>query len=207
MVLQELPLEEVTPEYAHKVYASYLGGFRPYPGDYIAELGRETRNAYYREYYAKKKKEERARLRGRSQGRKVSNALRAYDTMSWIQVLELRNNYQAYMRGNRPNYTTGDIDALREGSAYYKRVYRADRAKQLKFPEIRPMTLGYDPRLRRWPDGPITPPSQDGYWSHPAARSSKGTVARRHRTPVREASRTASDPVGATSLPTTVPSP
>ena len=77
-----------------------------------------------------------------------------YDRMTWIEILDGVKRYKDW-REQRITLDSTEADIAREIRGYYPRVYRADRVKRLKYPDIVPTSLGYDPRLRRWPNGTI----------------------------------------------------
>lgn len=74
------------------------------------------------------------------------------EAVSWLDIQEDAATYKRLAEGRR----RPENEDIKEVKQYYNLVLRKDLEKRRLHPEIKPLSLGGDPRLRDWPSGRIS---------------------------------------------------
>jgi hypothetical protein len=105
----------------------------------VLRLARVYKTAYMKEYNFQ---------------RRSPNRL-SYEFLEKISWLDIQRDHSRYRRLSRKDKLSGQYEGIKEVSQYYNRINTCDRGKRALHPDISPMSLGADPRVREWPSGKI----------------------------------------------------
>lgn len=87
--------------------------------------------------------------------RKVENRRISYAHLEKLPWFEIQTGTSKYTMLPLKDRRSGKYEDLKEIRQYYTLINNKDRAKRNQHPDIRPMFLGGDPRVREWPSGRI----------------------------------------------------